>query len=82
MLQINKIKIGNSVYNILPELGNGLQLGTGITNGHMICLNIGTATLGANPPVEDCGVSIDTLGFRIDPVKFKAFIKALGFKSE
>jgi hypothetical protein len=82
MLSINKIKIGDEMYNIIPELGDGLQLGTGLTNKHIIYLNIGTAKLGANPPVEDCGVCIDTLGFRIDPVKFKAFIKALGFKEE
>ena len=82
MLSINKIKIGDEIYNIIPELGKGLQLGTGLTNGHIIYLNLGTATLGSNPPVEDCGVCIDHWGFRIDPAKFRNFIKELGFKTE
>ncbi len=79
---INKIRIGEETHNIVPEIGTGLQLGTGTTNGHIIYLNIGTASIGANPPVGDCGVCIDTTGFHIDIAKFKAFLIALGFKTE
>lgn len=80
MLHINKIKIGNSVYNIVPELGGGLQLGTTASNAHKLYVNIGTATFTSNISIDDPGLYINTRGFVIDTGKFTAFLETLGFK--
>lgn len=82
MLHINKIKIGNDVYNIVPELGGGLQLGTTASNSHKLYVNIGTAALSDNTSIDNPGLYINTEGFVIDCAKFTAFLEALGFKRE
>lgn len=80
MTGINKIRIGESEYHIVPEIGKGLQLGTQLDNGHIIYVNIGEAK-SDNPELPETGISITPLGFSINSTKFTAFLKALGFKT-
>lgn len=81
MAGINKIRIGEEEYYITPEIGSGLQFGTDIENSHMIYINIGEAKSNI-PSLPPTGLYIDHLGFQIDCGKFKAFLIALGFKTE
>ena len=80
MIGINKIKIGDDVFNIPPSLGTGLQFGTSIENAHMVYINIGEAKADSLS-LPSPGLKIDHLGFVIDCKKFKEFLLAMGFKT-
>ena len=80
MASINKIRIGDSTYDITPQIGTGLQFGTGLYNGSMVYVNIGEAKCN-NESLPETGISITPIGFVIDSTKFTAFLKALGFKT-
>lgn len=80
MARINRIKIGDTLYDITPQIGTGLQFGTGLTNPNVVYVNIGDATCN-NKQMPETGMSITPLGFIIDYEKFTAFLKALGFKT-
>jgi hypothetical protein len=81
MAQINKIMVGGTIYNIVPETGTGLQLGTSVNNSHVIYVNLGNATC-SDMTLPEPGISITPEGFNVNAGKFKAFVKALGFKEE
>ena len=80
MSGIKKIRVGEGVFNITPEIGKGLQFGTGIDNSHVIYVNIGEA-VADNAALPSPGLKINHLGFTVDSQKFKAFLEALGFKT-
>ena len=81
MAAINKIKIGEITYDIIPQIGTGLQFGTQIDNCNIVYVNIGEAK-SDNNSLQGSGISITPTGFIIDTTKFTAFLKALGFKTE
>ena len=81
MASINKIRIGDEIYDITPELGNGLQFGTSLSNQNKLYVTLGTAEANNNI-VSDTGIYITEGNFRIDTTKFTNFLKALGFKTE
>lgn len=81
MAAINKIKIGENTYDIIPQIGTGLQFGTGVSNGNIIYVNIGEAKSDV-VSLPECGISITTAGFIINSAKFTIFLKSLGFKTE
>ena len=81
MSVINKIKIGENEYNITPSIGEGLQFGTDLENSHVVYINIGKAK-SDNGSLPEPGLTIDHMGFRIECDKLKAFLTAMGFKSE
>lgn len=81
MIGINKIRIGEGEFNITPSLGTGLQFGTSVDNAHVVYVNIGEAKPD-NASLPSTGLNIDHLGFVVDSKKFKAFLVALGFKTE
>ncbi len=82
MANINKIRIGDNTLHIVPEIGTGLELGTGSNNGHIIYVNLGDAIVSGSKPVSETGMSITTRGFVIEIDKFSNFLKSLGFKTE
>lgn len=77
---INKIKIGEDVYDITPQIGTGLQFGTSLNNANTVYVNIGDAK-SDNTSSPETGISITPAGFTINNAKFTAFLKALGFKT-
>ena len=81
MATINKIKIGDSIYDITPQIGTGLQFGTGLANANIVYVNIGEAK-SEKASLPDSGISITPAGFLINSTKFTEFLKALGFKTE
>lgn len=81
MAHIDRIKIGDSTYNLVPEIGSGLQLGTSLDNSHVIYVNVGKAA-SDDPAMPETGMSITPLGFVVETEKFRKYIKALGFKCE
>lgn len=81
MASINKIRIGDTTYDIMPKLGYGLQFGTEIETSDKIFVNIGKATAD-DDSLPETGISITNLGFSINRNKFTNFLKALGFKTE
>ena len=44
MGKINRIKIGDTLYDITPEIGKGLQFGTQLENANTVYVNIGKAS--------------------------------------
>lgn len=81
MSRINKIKIGEDIYDITPQIGTGLQFGTGLTNSNVVYVNVGDAQSN-DASLPETGISITPKGFWIDPGKFSEYLKALGFKTE
>lgn len=81
MAAINKIKIGENTYDIIPQIGTGLQFGTQIDNCNIVYVNIGEAKSDV-VSLPECGISITTAGFIINSAKFTIFLKSLGFKTE
>ena len=77
---INKIKIGDTIYEITPQIGTGLQFGTSLNNPNTIYVNIGDAK-SDKEALPEPGISITPAGFTINSAKFTAFLKALGFKT-
>lgn len=78
---INKIRIGEDTYDITPQIGTGLQFGTGLSNTSIVYVNIGEAKSDlASAP--ETGISITPRGFWIESAKFTEFLKALGFRTE
>lgn len=75
---INKIRIGDTVYEITPQIGTGLQFGTSLNNKNTVYVNIGEAK-SDSALLPETGISITTAGFIINSTKFTAFLKALGF---
>lgn len=80
MTGINKIRIGESEFNIMPSLGSGLQFGTNIDNAHKLYINIGDAKADKTS-LPSPGMKIDHMGFVVESEKFKEFLVALGFKT-
>lgn len=80
MGRIEKIKIGDAVYDITPQIGTGLQFGTQIENANIVYVNIGKAKC-SNNLLPETGISITPQGFIIESEKFTEFLKALGFKT-
>lgn len=81
MASINKIRIGDDTYDIIPEVGKGLQFGTSLSNQNRLYVTLGTATA-SNGIVNDTGINVKEGNFTIDTAKFTTFLKALGFKTE
>ena len=81
MSAINKIRIGEETHDIVPQIGIGLQFGTGLTNANTIYVNIGEAKC-SRTDIPATGMSITPIGFVIDGDKFTNFLKSLGFKTE
>lgn len=81
MSAINKIRIGEETHDIVPQIGTGLQFGTGLKNGNIIYVNIGEAQC-TRTGMPATGMSITPIGFVIDIDKFTYFLKSLGFKTE
>lgn len=79
MANINKIRIGDTIYDITPEIGKGLQFGTSLDNLNKLYVTLGTAV---TDKTNDTGIGIKDGNFMIDTVKFTAFLKELGFKTE
>lgn len=75
---INKIRIGDTVYEITPQIGTGLQFGTSLNNKNTVYVNIGEAK-SDSALLPETGISITTAGFIINSTKFTTFLKALGF---
>ena len=80
MASINRIKSGDTVYDLVPQIGAGLQFGTSLTNENTVYINIGKAR-SDNASLPETGMSITPEGFIIDSAKFTAYLKALGFKT-
>lgn len=80
MGKINRIKIGDTLYDITPEIGKGLQFGTQLENANTVYVNIGKASCDKTS-MPETGISITPEGFIINCTKFTEFLKALGFKT-
>ena len=81
MAKINRIRIGDEIYDIIPEIGKGLEFGTNPPNLNKIYVTLGTAKAGANGST-DTGICVKEGEFTIDTGKFTAFLNGLGFKNE
>jgi hypothetical protein len=82
MASIKKIKVGDNVYSIVPELGNGFVFGTSVSTCDSIYVHTGNARVNHNGISYDTGIGISYGEMVVDSNSLTTYLKALGFKTE